>query len=395
LPAARTRLTPRARRHKALSHGCGGGAVKIERMRLVVFERPLPGDVSNLTIKGQSIAPYVSNFVAVQLVTDEGAIGEAISGYGGLSLAHSIADRIRPFVLGSDPGLREGLWQELWRLDRLLYTTQFAIGTVDVALWDLYGRIVGEPLYRLLGGVRDKIPAYASGMSFSAPQGFVDDALAHRDRGYQGYKLHTIGDPVADIAACQAVRDAVGPDYCLMVDVAGEYNQQQALLVGRELDQLGYHWYEEPLRDFDLHGYKMLADKLDLPIVAGEVMPGALYTTPEYILTRAIDTVRGDVSFKGGVGQLRKLGALAEAFGLNIEIHTNANSHIDAANLHVAAAMANTEFFEQLVPAHFFNFEVCEEIVIDHEGFAHVPQGPGLGMTIDWDFIERYKVAEL
>jgi L-alanine-DL-glutamate epimerase-like enolase superfamily enzyme len=139
----------------------------------------------------------------------------------------------------------------------------------------------------------------------------------------------------------------------------------------------------------------MLADKLDIPIIAGEVMPGALYTTPEYILTRAIDIVRGDVSFKGGVGQLRKLGALAEAFGMNIEVHTNANSLIDTANLHVAASMANTEFFEQLVPTHFFNFEATDEIVIDSEGYAHVPDGPGLGLSIDWDFIERYKVAEI
>lgn len=369
--------------------------MKIEDVKLTAFRRPLPGSASELTIKGQSIAPYVTDFLAVQIITDEGITGEAISGYGGLSLGHSIADRIRPFLIGQDPGMREAFWQEIWALNRLLYTTQFAIGTVDVALWDLYGKSVGEPIYRLLGGVHEKLPAYASGMSFNDAQGFVDDALKYKEKGYQGYKLHVLGKPKADLAACVAVREAVGDDFTLMIDVAGAYNQTEALRVGRVLDELKFHWYEEPLRDFDLHGYKMLADKLDLPIMAGEVMPGAMYTTPEYIVTRAIDTVRGDVSFKGGISQLKKMGSLAEAFGMNMEIHTNANSHIDAANLHVAASLFNTEFFEQLVPEHFFQFEVCDPIVIDGEGFAHVPQGPGVGLPLDWDFIERYKVADL
>lgn len=133
------------------------------------------------------------------------------------------------------------------------------------------------------------------------------------------------------------------------------------------VEELGYHWYEEPLRDFDLHGYRMLTDKLDIPVAAVEVAPGAMYSTPEYITTRAVDIVRSDVSFKGGVNQLKKTAALCEAFGLNLEVHTNASAVIDAANLHVIASMRNTEFYEQLVPEELFTLGgvECIEIVTE------------------------------
>jgi L-alanine-DL-glutamate epimerase-like enolase superfamily enzyme len=370
-------------------------AIKIEDVKLTSFRPPLPGDESEVTIKGQSIAPYITDFLAVQITTDAGVSGEIISGYGGLSLAHSIADRLRPFLVGKDPVYREALWQEMWRLDRLLYTTQFAIGTVDCALWDLYGKLVGQPVYKLLGAVRDKVPAYASSMSWETPEQFADEAVRYKERGYQGYKIHVVGDPAEDARVCTAVREAVGDDYTLLIDVAGEYNQVEALRMGRVLEELGFHWYEEPLRDFDLHGYKMLADKLDIPVMAVEVIPGAMYTTPPYITERAIDIVRSDVSFKGGITQVKKTAALAEAFGMNLEVHTNANPLIDAANLQVIASLKNTEFFEQLVPEKFFQLGGQDIIHIDDEGFAHVPQGPGIGIAIDWEFVEAHKVAEI
>ena len=369
--------------------------MKIKDVKITSFKRPLPGELSEVMIKGQSIAPYVTDFIAIQVISDDGLIGEAISPYGGLSLAHSIADRIRPFVIGKDPALREGIWHEIWKLDRLLYTTQFAIGTVDLAIWDLYAKSVGAPLYHILGGVRDKVPAYASGMTFPSPQAFADDALKYKEKGYQGYKLHVAGHWREDIAACQAVREAVGPDYALMIDPAGAYEQEEALKVGRALEQLDYLWYEEPLRDWDIHGYKMLSDKLDIPVMALEVIPGAVYSKPEYIINRAVDIVRGDISFTGGVGQVMKTAHLAEAFGLRMEVHTNANMHIDAAHLHCIAAMNNSRYFEQLVPEHFFNFEACEPLVMDKEGYMHLPQKPGIGLELNWDFIDRYTVATI
>lgn len=370
--------------------------MKISEVRIVSFRPPMPkGFLPPSLYGGQSLEAYITDFLAVQLKTDEGVTGEIVSGYGGLSLGHSIADRLRPVLLGKDPAYREVIWQEMWRLDRLLYTTQFAIGTVDVALWDLYAKSLGAPLHQLLGATRDKVPAYASSMEHDSIEGFAEEAVKYKELGYQAYKLHVWGDAKRDIRLCTRVREAVGDDYPLMIDVAGNYGQVEALRVGRHLDELGYHWYEEPLRDFDIHGYRMLADKLDIPIAGVEVIPGAMYTTPEYITTRAVDIVRSDVSFKGGINQLKKTAALCEAFGLNLEVHTNANTLIDAANLHVIASISNSEYFEQLVPEQLFTLCGVEKIRIDSEGFAHVPEGPGIGARIDWELVERYKVAEL
>jgi len=370
--------------------------MKITNVRLVSFRPPIPEGFQVPTLYGgQSIGAYVTDFLAVQITTDEGLTGEVVSAYGGLSLAHSIADRLRPLLIGKDPAFREAIWQDMWRRDRLLYTTQFAIGTVDTALWDLYAKSLNAPLYQLLGGVRDKVPVYASSMEHPSIQHFVDEALKYKEKGYQAYKLHVWGDARRDIDLCIAVREAVGPDWPLMVDVAGNYNHAQALMVGKVLQDLKYHWYEEPLRDFDLHGYRMLREKLDIAIAGVEVLGGSLYTTPEYITTGAVDIVRADVSFKGGIGPVKKIASLCEAFGMNLEIHTNANTIIDAANLHVIASIANTEYFEQLVPESLFTLGGVEKILIDKEGFAHVPEGPGIGARIDWDLVERYKVAEI
>lgn len=370
--------------------------MKITDVRLVSFRPPMPQGFQTPTLYGgQSIGAYVTDFLAVQIKTDEGVCGEVVSAYGGLSLAHSIADRLRPLLIGKDPAFREAIWQDMWRRDRLLYTTQFAIGTVDVALWDCYAKSLNAPLYQLLGGVRDKVPVYASSMEHPSTELFVEEALKYKELGYQGYKLHVWGDARRDIDLCIAVREAVGDRFPLMVDVAGNYNQQQALEVGKVLEDLKYHWYEEPLRDFDLHGYRMLADKLNIAIAGTEVVGGSIYSAPEYITTRAVDIVRADVSFKGGIGPVKKMASLAEAFGMNLEVHTNANTIIDAANLHVIASISNTEYFEQLVPEPLFTLCGVEKIHIDKQGFAHVPKGPGIGARIDWDLVERYKVCEI
>lgn len=369
--------------------------MKISDVRITSFRIPLPGGMEEIMIKGQSIAPYVTDFVALRIVSDDGLVGEAISPYGGLSLAHSIADRIKPFLIGRDPGHREGIWQELWRLDRLLYTTQFAIGTVDVALWDLYCKSLGEPLYRVLGGVKDRVPAYASGMTLADPQAFADEAVSYQERGYQGYKLHVWADPDRDIEACRAVRKAVGDDYPLMIDVVAGYNQNDALRVGYVLDELNFRWYEEPLRDYDLHGYRMLSEKLRVPVCGGETNEGGLYSRAELVSSRAVDIVRGDPSFTYGIGHTRKIAALAEAFGIDFEVHTNPNPMMDAAGLHVALSVKNTSYFEQLVPESLYDFGVEAPVHIDDEGFAHAPEGPGLGLRIDWDFVEHHKIAEL
>jgi L-alanine-DL-glutamate epimerase-like enolase superfamily enzyme len=371
--------------------------MKIVDVKLTAFKRPAPGTAQDFAIKntGDSLIDLLTKYVAIQIVTDEGVTGETFSLGGGIGMAHYIADTVKPWLIGKNPLHREEIWQGMWHFNRFWLTPVTLLGAVDVALWDLYGKIVGRPVAEILGIYRDKLPVYASSMTKPTIEGFIDEAVAYKERGFQGYKIHAVGDPDIDIKLCRAARKALGDGYPLMIDVVSGYDQAQALRVGRVLEELGFLWYEEPLREYDIHGYKMLADKLDIPIAAVEVNEGSLYTTPEYITTRAVDIVRACVGFKGGIGQVKKTAALAEAFGMKLEVHTNGNPVLDAANLAVAASIKNTTFFEQLVPEHLFNFGVEKFITIDRQGFAHVPEGPGLGMKIDWEFVRRYAVAEM
>jgi L-alanine-DL-glutamate epimerase-like enolase superfamily enzyme len=368
--------------------------MKITDVKLTAFRRPSSAS-SGAMIKGQDIGSLTSEIVAVQIITDEGLIGESLSLGGGQGLAHYIAATIKPLLIGRDPEYLEAIWQDMWTLNRLWFTPLFAIGTADTALWDLYGKILDRPIYKILGAYRDKLPVYASSYTKKTVGEFVEEALKYKEMGWQGYKLHVLGQPKFDIECCAAVRKAVGPDFNLMIDAVSAYNQREALKVGRALEELDFYWYEEPLRDYDIHGYKMLADKLDIPVMGVEVIEGSLYTTPEFITQRAIDIVRSDISFKCGVNQVKKTAALAEAFGMNIEIHTNPNPVLDVANLQIALSLKNTDFFEQLVPEHVVQFGVKECVHIDREGFAHAPAGPGHGIEIDWDWVNRHKIAVL
>lgn len=369
--------------------------MKITDVKLTPFRRPLGGKAKDVMIKGQSLLPHITEFVAIEIRTDAGVTGEGLSLGGGLGMAHYLSNTIKPLLIGRDPAQREAIWQDMWELNRLWFTPLFAIGIMDVALWDLYGKSIGQPVHEILGTYQTKLPTYASSMTKPTVEAFVEEALKYKEMGYHGYKLHVVGRPDEDIKACRAVRKAVGDDWALMIDVVSAYNQTDALRVGRVLEELAFEWYEEPLRDYDIHGYKMLAQALDIPILAVEVNEGSIYTMPEYITERAIDIVRADVAFKGGVGQVKKAAALAEAFGMNLEVHNNANPILEAANLAVACSIKNTKYYEQLVPESLFQFGVEELIHVDKQGYAHVPKGPGFGMKLDWDFINAHKLGEL
>jgi L-alanine-DL-glutamate epimerase-like enolase superfamily enzyme len=126
----------------------------------------------------------------------------------------------------------------------------------------------------ILGIYREKLPAYASSMTRPTIEAFVDEALACKERGYQGFKIHAVGDPDIDIKLCTAAPKALGDSYALMIDVVFGYDQYQALRAGRALEDLGFLWYEEPLREYDIHGCKMLADQLDIPIAVVDARGG-------------------------------------------------------------------------------------------------------------------------
>jgi len=295
--------------------------------------------------------------------------------------------------MGQDPLDRERLNRLLWA--RVRAATVRSIGACDVALWDIAGKAAGLPIHRLIGTSRDHIAAYASSEIHATPEEYVEQARHYQSTGWRAYKIHPPQSWRDDIRVCEAVRKAVGDDYRIMLDSTWSYRYEEALRVGRAIEEMGFYWYEDPLADQDIYNYVKLKQKLDIPILATEFPIGGFDGYAPWILERATDFLRGDVAVKGGITTLIKTAHLAEAFHMNLEVHHGGNSLNNVANLHVIMAIRNTEFFEVLLPDAMQKYGLAQDITVDRDGLVHAPTDPGLGAQIDFELIERKTVGVL
>ena len=332
----------------------------------------------------------------LRLVTDEGFEGHAFLGSALNSAttdAQGLITHLKPLLLGNDPLDRERLNQRLWTRQRAAGVRPF--GAVDVALWDLAGKAYGQPIHRLLGTYRDRIGAYASSAVMSSPAAYAEEAAAFKANGWPAYKIHPPTRWREDIKVCEAVRRAVGDDYTIMLDSTWSYDFPTALRVGRAIEEMGFHWYEDPLADQDIYNYVKLKPKLNIPVMATEYPITGFDSYAPWIMAQATDYLRGDVAVKGGITTLVKTAHLAEAFRMNYEVHHGGNSLNNVANLHVIMAIRNTEFFEVLLPDGAQKYGLVEDITVGKDGMVHAPTKPGLGYEIDFELIEKKKMGVL
>ena len=338
-------------------------------------------------------------FIMVKLSTDAGidGISMGFAGMGAEMAGAFAADSLKPFFLGKDALAREKHWHDFRRYDRFWHFPPiYSYGPFDIGLWDIAGKIADLPLYKFLGHYREKVPTYVSSLFLDSPQDYADQVAEFKQQGFHGYKLHPPGEYYEALETYRLCREQVGddPHFKLMADpVTAHLYYDEALRMGRELEKLNYHWFEEPLYDVDFHGLRRLARDLDIPIAGTEVLAGSHYSTAECIASGVVDIVRSDVSWKGGVTALMKTAHLAESFGVRCEVHTAVYPALDIVNLHCCCAIANCEFFEALVPSTLMRLGVKNPIQIDAEGYAHPPQGAGLGIEWDWDFIDNATIA--
>lgn len=337
----------------------------------------------------------------VTIETDEGVSGHAFGGD-----ADIIRELVRPELLGKDPLMRERLWQELVQWQRIQggRLSDRILGVVDQALWDLAGTHVGLPVYKLLGGFRDRVPAYASTMcgdevpgGLATPEDYATFAERCMSEGYPAFKLHTwmppiswAPDPKMDVKACAAVREAVGPDVPLMLDAFHYYSREDAYYLGRELQKLDYFWFEEPMPEANTSSYVWLAEQLEIPIIGPETAEGKMFTRAEWIVRGASDITRAGVGDVGGITPTMKIVHLAEAHGLSMEVHGG-----QAANLHVLGAMGIPgRWYERGLLHPHDDYEArtpyLKKLIdpLNPDGTVSIPEGPGLGHEIDWDFID-------
>jgi L-alanine-DL-glutamate epimerase-like enolase superfamily enzyme len=328
-----------------------------------------------------------SALALLKLRTDDGVEGHAFLGSASNSATtdgQGLITHLKPVLMGRNPMHREALVADLWKKQRAAGVR--AIGAADVALWDLLGKAIGQPIHRLLGTYRESVPAYASSAVL---------AQEYKEHGWAAYKIHPPTQWQEDIKVCEAVRNAVGDDYTIMLDSTWSYDFPAALRVGRAVQEMGYFWYEDPLHDQDIYNYVKLKQQLAIPILATEYPIAGFESYQPWIMLQATDFLRGDVAVKGGITTLIKTAHLAEAFRMNYEVHHGGNSLNNVANLHVIAAIRNTTFFEVLLPGGAQKYGMEQDIVVGRDGMVHVPNGPGLGAAIDFKLIERKKMAVL
>jgi L-alanine-DL-glutamate epimerase-like enolase superfamily enzyme len=321
--------------------------------------------------------------------TDEGVSGHSFLGRP-QHHAQALVDIAKPKLIGRNPQDIGAIWWDLWRLNRTIHTS--VIGAIDVALWDINGKIAGQPIHRLLGTCKDSVPVYSSTAFHETPQEYAEEAVRFQAMGWPAHKIHPHADPQADLAICRAVREAVGDDMILMLDSMWAYQYADALRVGRAIEDLGFYWYEDPLADEDIYNYVKLHQKLDIPIMSTEYAPGRFYGMAQWITQYATDILRGDVATTGGITPLVRLCHLAEGFNMKCEIHHGGNSLNNVANLHVTMAVPNCEFFEFFPSPGTLMYGLVEDIDMTG-GVVHAPTQPGLGYEIDWDLVQREHIG--
>lgn len=340
--------------------------------------------------------PVYMTQILVRVTDAEGAQGiGATQAYGGGGFDLSTYEGVRalaPMLVGRDAQMRERLWNDLRSL--VLPSAPGSVAPLDIALWDLAARRAGLPLHRFLGASRDRVPAYASTSQLDTVGDYIELVARLREEGFRAVKFHAWNIPDRDLEMLRKVHATYGDSgLTFMHDAENRYDRPSAYRVARELDEMGYRWFEAPLIDYDIDAYVDLRRRVNIPIV-----PHGLWIEDLRALNQALrrapwDAVRFDVTLAGGFTGARKLLALAEAYGLPVEPQSWGYTLVQAANLHLGLATANTTYFESPLPYEAFEYGVGNPIRVDADGDVRAPAGPGLGIDVDWTAWESASLA--
>jgi L-alanine-DL-glutamate epimerase-like enolase superfamily enzyme len=340
----------------------------------------------------------VSDLALVSIETDGGITGHAFLGASFRPArldVRGVVDVLKPALVGKDALERGARFADCYRMKRAV--TMRCIGAIDVALWDISAKAASMPLHRMLGTVRQSVPAYASSSTLANHDAYLTQFDAVRARGFRAYKLHPPRELEATIRLCRDIRRAAGPDYVLMIDPAMAFRLPDAMRLGRVLEELGFYWYEDPLGEEDMHNYVALRQKLDIPILATEYAAGGFETFGRWLASGATDYIRGDIAVKGGLTPLLKAAHLAEAFCTTLEIHHGGNSHNNVAQLQLMMALANSLWFEVLLPDGAQKYGLLQDIELAPDGTVSIApfEAPGIGAAIDFEMVRAKSITVL
>ncbi|HHY51322.1 MAG TPA: racemase [Alphaproteobacteria bacterium] len=325
----------------------------------------------------------------IRMETDAG-----LSGVIEMSRGDAVLDLVRRryhAFIGENPLNTERIWTLMWELDRIEEIPMRALGMLDILCWDVKSQHAGLPLYQLLGGNDRVVPAYASTVTWPTMAEYERYIKLSRDVGFNAFKLHAWGDVKRDRVLAANLRKWVGPDADLMFDGSAGWDYVEALEFGKVLQDLGYLWYEEPMREFHLGSYTKLCEALDIPVLAAETSDGVHWNMATWIEARALDMTRVSSFYKGGFTGAIKIAHLAESHGMRAEVHG-----MGLENAQLCAAISNNDYYEQLIidEAQIKGLDRLGPLSIVG-GTLTVSEAPGVGYEADFAALDRAALARI
>jgi L-rhamnonate dehydratase len=373
--------------------------LKITDVEAIILRQPALND---------GIADGSQDDLVIKVTTDEGIVGvgevdsapEAVQALVRRRSSHAIAGSLHDLLVGEDPRDVERLWQKMYR--GLIYIGRrgialHALSGIDIALWDIKGKAEGKPVHELLGGAkRESVRAYASMLMPDTPEETAERVAALCDDGFTAVKLGwgILGqDPKHDVKLAAAAKDAAG-DCEIMIDAGLGYvaDAKTATEVARELEQLGIFWLEEPFEPDEYEAYAELADGVDIRIAAGE-QDTTVWGFRELIDRGHVDLVQPDVTRCGGITELLRIAELARGRGVETVPHAWKSGIIKAASLQCNAVLPDALFQEYCISDTPINQTLTRErLPLEAGGVVRIPTAPGIGVTLDDEVVERYRV---
>ena len=346
------------------------------------------------------------NLTIVRVITDEGleGVGEVRMVNHTDALLGYLAEAVPDHVLGRDPSNIEDMVHRMYRhgYSRVGEIGMSAIASIEVACWDILGKALGLPVYKLLGGaVRNRIKAYANGWYTveRTPEEFYQAARQVVERGYLALKLDPFGagfyeieraERLRAVALVEAVRDAIGPETELLIEMHGRFNPVTAVQMARELEPFAPSWVEEPVPPENLAALKKASEQITIPVATGERIH-TRYEYRELFELQAADIIQPDIGHLGGLLETKKLAAWADAYYMLVAPHNVGGPVSTAAALHFAASTPNFKIQE-----HFNDFadEWVKQAAPGNpevvDGYFALPQGPGLGVTLNEEVVRAH-----
>jgi len=286
-------------------------------------------------------------------------------------------------LIGQNPIDRERLWLELLRLDTDLKTTLRSY--LDTALWDLVAKLVGQPIYRMIGGFRSRAPAYLTGSGHDDYDAVVREALEAQQDGFLGYKITNLQPSDSSCELIREMRQELGDDFYLMLDGARQNASADALRIGAILDEADYYWFEEPLEEGESAAGIELAAGIDTPLA---LRVRTSLCASRILSAQTADMIIAGTSFSGGITDIIKIGRTADAFGVFC-LMDSAGITSGFAHAQLLGAMKNAPFFEARQAGIVEDSPYIENPLTLVDGYLEVPQAPGLGMVLNWDAIDE------